>query len=387
MSFRDRILRVYRRGPDAPLVWQPRLEHWFHVNRREGTLPEKYRSSELSDIYDDLGASVRYFWLPEGIRVIHGPGVSVERREENGYWYTRWSTPMGELVRVERVTWDSCMTVKFPIENLRDMSVMEYVLRGDRYEFDPQAFHWALAEVGDRAAPTVILPRINLQRLFIDFVGYERTIFFLYDHPQETESLIQAIDEADDRLCAVVKDAPYDLVNFGDNVHSDLLPPTLFEQYVFPRYRELAVLFHGAGKFCYPHWDGKVKPLMRYAQSCGFDGIEAITFEPQGDVSIEESKEAMGDVILIDGLPAVLFLPGFSESELEKYTRRVIEAFQPNIILGISDELPPGGDIERCRLVSKIVAEYNSRSSKQQGSVHRLPMPAHTPHGGTMPLS
>lgn len=360
MTFRDQVLKVYRRESDAPIVWQPRLEHWFRVNQREETLPEKYRSSSLSDVYDDLDASVRYFWSPEGIRTIHGPRVSVERHEENGYWHTRWNTPQGELVKVEQVTWDSWMPVKFPLERLQDMRVMEYVLREQQYEFDSAAFERAVAEVGDRAVPTIILPRINLQRLFIDLVGYERTIFFLHDHPRQMEALIHALDEADDRLCDVVKDAPYDLVNFGDNVHSDMLPPTLFERYVFPRYRRLSALFHATGKFCYPHWDGNVKPLMRYAQSCGFDAIEAITFEPQGDVSIEESKEAMGDVILIDGLPAVLFLPEFSVSEFEAYTRKVIETFQPNIILGISDELPPGGDIERCRLVSKIVSEYNN---------------------------
>ena len=143
--------------------------------------------------------------------------------------------------------------------------------------------------------------------------GYEKfaAYGFSFDYPKEMEALIQAMDKAYDRFCAVAKEGPYDIVNFGDNVHSDMLPPTLFERYVLPRYRELSALFRESGKFCYPHWDGNVKPLLPYAQSCGFDGIEAITFEPQGDVSIEETKEAMGDVILIDGIPAVFFLPEY----------------------------------------------------------------------------
>jgi hypothetical protein len=36
------------------------------------------------------------------------------------------------------------------------------------------------------------------------------------------------------------------------------------------------------------------------------DGIEAITPEPQGDVTLEEMKEGLGDdLVLLDGIPAL----------------------------------------------------------------------------------
>lgn len=38
-----------------------------------------------------------------------------------------------------------------------------------------------------------------------------------------------------------------------------------------------------------------------------------------------------------------------------------ISVLSPNLILGISDELPPGGDIEKVRLVSQIVRGYEPR--------------------------
>ncbi len=38
------------------------------------------------------------------------------------------------------------------------------------------------------------------------------------------------------------------------------------------------------------------------------DGIEAITPQPQGDVTLEEIKEALSDdMFLLDGIPAILF--------------------------------------------------------------------------------
>ncbi len=359
MDFRGDILAVYERRRNPRVVWQPRLEHWYRINRREGRIPQRYKDAELRDIYDDLHASVRYFWSPEGFRTIHSPEITVTREQKEGCWHTCWKTPHGNMLKIERITHDSWMTTKFPIESLDDVCIMEYVLEDAEYEFDPDLFEHARSELGNRTAPTTIFPRVNLQRMFIDYLGYENSVYFLHDHPEKMEAFVRAIDRSDDRLAEVVKDSLYDIVNFGDNVHSDMLPPPLFERYVLPRYRELSAFFRDAGKYTYPHWDGNVTPLMPYAQSCGLDGIEAITFEPQGDISIKDAKEMMGDLILIDGIPAIFFLPDYPVSMLEECTREVIETFYPNIVLGISDEMPPDGDIERCRLVSTIVTEYN----------------------------
>ncbi len=37
--------------------------------------------------------------------------------------------------------------------------------------------------------------------------------------------------------------------------------------------------------------------------------------------------------------------------------KQVVELFYPRLVLGISDEIPPDGDIERVRLVSELVQE------------------------------
>ena len=78
-----------------------------------------------------------------------------------------------------------------------------------------------------------------------------------------------------------------------------------------------------------------------------------------GDIPLEEMAEYMGhDYVLIDGLPATHFIPPFTRQDVEEFTIKVIDMFAPNLILGISDELPPAGDIEAVRLVSEIVRDY-----------------------------
>ena len=80
---------------------------------------------------------------------------------------------------------------------------------------------------------------------------------------------------------------------------------------------------------------------------------------PQGDVTLEELKESIGDKILLDGIPAIMFLPQYSDEDLEELTLKVLKLFSPNLILGASDEVPPPADIEKVKLVSKIVDNFN----------------------------
>jgi len=127
-----------------------------------------------------------------------------------------------------------------------------------------------------------------------------------------------------------------------------------------PVYQRRCELLHSAGKFVHAHWDGDCKPLLPYAKETGMDGIEAITPIPQGDVTLEEAKDALGDMFLIDGIPAIYFDKTFSEETLIEFTKKCIEIFAPNLILGISDEISSDGDIERIRLVGQVVDDHNA---------------------------
>jgi hypothetical protein len=63
MTFRERQFAIFRREPVDRSLWQPRLEHWIHVNRRDGTIPERYRDLDHLAIYDDLNCSPRTYFM------------------------------------------------------------------------------------------------------------------------------------------------------------------------------------------------------------------------------------------------------------------------------------------------------------------------------------
>ena len=87
-----------------------------------------------------------------------------------------------------------------------------------------------------------------------------------------------------------------------------------------------------------------------------------ITPLPQGDVTLEQIKEGLGDTMfLLDGIPAVYFDDTFSVDVLVECTRHLIELFAPKLVLGISDEISSTGDLDRIKVVGQIVDEYNAR--------------------------
>lgn len=365
MTLRELNVRIFRREPVEAVLWQPRIEHWYSENRREGTLPERYRHMTLLEVFDDLGCSVRPYWaFNEALRFDESEDIQREVRVEGDRTVTTERTPAGDLVTVERRASLSHHTVKFPVVTPDDMRVVEWKLRNRRVWFDEERYAAACAEIGDRAAPAVFIPRISLMRIFLEYMGFENGTTALYLYPQETERLIRSIDESDEYVLDMLCECPIEIVNFGDNVHQAMCPPPLFERWVQPQYLRRNERLRDAGKQTYPHWDGDCGLLLPYARDCGFVGYEAITPVPQGDVTLEEVREALGDdLVLLDGIPCTDFLPATPVESLIENTHKCIDLFAPNLVLGISDEISPVGDIERVRLVGEIARERSKTTA------------------------
>ncbi len=359
------MLRTFEREKIDKILWQPRLEHWYNVNKIHGTLPERYRDMELLDLYDDLNASVRAYGMFNGtIKITNGEDVEITSEDRGTHVRTTWRTPVGSLnqvtQRVRTETEVSAYTVEHMVKTIDDLKVLEYILRARKVEFDWKAYDAANKILGHRAEPTIFLPRESLQGLIINYMGFETTIYSLHDHPIEVERFLEVMEETDDPVYDVVAQSPIRIINFGDNLHAETMPPPLFRKYILPYYQMRSAQLHRAGKFTHAHWDGYLKTLLPFARQTGLDGLEALTPLPQGDVTLEEIKDALGDeLILIDGIPATHFLQQTSYKELEEFTLKVLDMFSPNLILGISDEISPIGDIEKVRLVSQIVADYS----------------------------
>jgi hypothetical protein len=98
--------------------------------------------------------------------------------------------------------------------------------------------------------------------------------------------------------------------------------------------------------------------MLPFLGETRLDGVEALTPAPMGDMTLEQIKEGVGDeMVVLDLLPVIDFLPGRPVEDLLEFARRAIEMFAPKLILGISDEISQIGEIEKVEAVSELVDE------------------------------
>ncbi len=357
MNHRERILAVFRRKKPDRLPWMPRLDHWYNINKKMGTLPPEYRGLDLVDIYRDLDASWRHYVHP--LKITY-EDVRTAVRQKDDHVLTIYETPIGTLSTRTRISsrpdTPHSRYSEWLIKDVKGFKIFEYILENQRVEFDMEAFRRFEGELRGQGMLWYYFPRIPLQRLMINLMGIERTLISLYRYPSEMKGLIEAMEAADDAFFEVIGDSPFEVVNFGDNLDSRLISPSIFKRYYLPHYQRRSGELHRKGKFVHCHVDGYTKPFLPFFKETGWDGIEALTTKPVGDVTLDEMKDALGDeMILIDGISYYHFLPILSHEEFEGFTRKIIREFSNNLILGISDELPPDGDIERVRLITEII--------------------------------
>ena len=350
---------------NGKIIWQPRIGCWYDDKIFAGEeLPAPYTGMSPVEVYRALGVSARLYNYNKSFRRVEHPSIKpTEKKLSETDTEVTIETPVGKQVEIRRTSPNNphIIHVKWPVETEEELLVAAWRAENETWKWDQAAFDAVKAEWGDLGAPTIFMPRVSVQNLYIDIMGIERGIFALYDWGDTVAAYFRAIEESHDRMIDVINDSPIDIINFGDNVHAGTCSPALFRQYVLPVYRRRTEKLHAAGKFCHAHWDGDTKPLLPFAKETGLDGIEAITPKPQGDVTLEEAKAGLGDeIFLIDGLPAVYFDRTFPLKVLEDCTRRLIDLFAPKLVLGISDEISSTGEIERIRVVSEIVDKYNA---------------------------
>ncbi len=347
------------------IIWQPRILAWFTDRYFANIpLPGHYDGLTEPEIYRDLGCSNRLYFYNDSFRREDDPSIIRKDIQTYATHITHViDTPKGTLTEQVRITPNSWYRIeeKRWIETPDDMRLFTWVLDHSTWEWNQCAYDHTEQEWGRLGAPTMFMPRVNVQDLYINTMGVEPGVWAIYEWGDVVTDYFRALHENHMRMIDAINASPIMLINFGDNLHCSTLSPRLYEEYVLPAYIERCDKLHEAGKWVCSHWDGNTKALLPYARISGLDGIEAITPQPQGDVTLEEVKEALGDdVFLLDGIPAVYFDTTFGEDVLAECTEKVIRLFAPKLVLGISDEMSSQGDIERIRLVGKIVDDYNA---------------------------
>lgn len=362
MSFREMNLRVFQGQAIPQVLFQPRIEPWYDWHQKVGQLPERYRNTSLRALFDDLQVSMRYVHyytgMPDPVVLKYDQQVRIHEQTSGNRITRVIETPFGDLVEQLQLTVDKTWReVDFLVKAPEDLVKLRWLYEHSHYSFSQENYLAGSEFMGERGVPQFWVPKSPYQSLAQIWMKLPTLIYALADDPAEVEATMQAIDAAYDPLYEQITAAGLaQIINFGENIHDHLLSPRYWQHYLLPFWHKRVAQLRAAGIYTHMHLDGYFHTLLPTLHDLPFDGIEALTPTPQGDVELEEIKEHIGNKVLLDGIPAVYFLPSFSRDELMAATEKVVELFAPRLILGISDELPEGADqegIERVRLVSE----------------------------------
>ncbi len=380
MTKREMNIRVFAGASLPHVFFQPRIEPWYALHKDLGDLPERYRKVSLLELYDDLDISMRYIHyytgMPSPIQQTYTDQVKIKDEYDADERHIVIDTPYGELVQKSRLTSDNTWrTVEFAAKNGDDLKKLAWLCHNTVISFNTKNFEQGSAFLGDRGVPQFWVPKSPYQALCQQWMKLTDFIYALNDEPAAVESAMKAIDESYDRLYEEIvtyvnptdqgaagpenpsSASPLQIVNLGENIDAHLVNPRYVEQYLIPFYEKRSNQLRRAGIYTHIHIDGAFRSLLGYLENLPFDGLEALTPLPQGDASIEEMKEYMGDKVLLDGIPAVLFLSYYPREDLKECVDKLVSLFHPRLVLGISDELPQGGDEESVDRV-KWISDY-----------------------------
>ncbi len=376
LTNKQRILNTFARKKTDRINFSPRLYYWYLGNKLylkrnvekhlKSEIPERFLRKSQLEIYKSLGVSPRYtletLYLPlidfninpdANIQVINQAG------SKSGETITKYKTPLGNLTQKTAIGGGlSGHYTEFPVKSVEDMKIMRYILENTECFYLSENYEKAEEQLGDIGVVSTYIESSPYQRIVKTTIGFVRTVLLLKRNPNEVEKFMKFLEEWDDKMYELIAKSPIQIINFGENIDANLSPPPQFEKYLIPYYKKRVNQLHRAGKYCHIHIDGSFRDLLPYLADLPFDGLEALTPKPQGDVSLEELKNAIGDKILLDGIPSILFLPEYSVNYVREYTQNVLEMFSPNLILGISDELSPNGDIRKVEMIAEMIKTF-----------------------------
>ncbi|MFC1715944.1 hypothetical protein ACFL6S_19900 [Candidatus Poribacteria bacterium] len=360
MTRKELNLAIFEGTADR-VLWQPRLETWLGHHRANGTFPERYQGMSDFEIYDALGASVRYA-ASAGLDSYTEPDdVEHSSEQHEDHYISIVRTPSGEIRTVHRDIWEdgklkNRRIAGFPVKTPQDMRVATDLVERQQFRANQEAFKNAADAVGHRAEPTMFLSSSGFTELIKHQCGLPDTYYLLHDHPAAVEAYLEACDRRDDRMIDAALELPCRIFNLGDHATNEFTPPPILKRYLMPRWQRISDRLHKHDRFVHSHWDGNSVLMLPYLLETRMDGVESLTPEPMGDMTLEQMKEAVQDkMVVLDLIRAIDFLPNFPVGELVEFARRAIDMFAPKLILGISDEISQVGEIEKVEAVSELV--------------------------------
>ena len=386
MNERQRIINTLKGEPTDRPPWATRLDIWHTSRLWTGTLPEEMVGKDLNEIHRSIKVGRQCYAQLINTR-LRGVDMTVEfngeivRKETDPV--LRFPQPR-ELVTMEKPG-DTLITLKTPVGTSRmQFKVVEELIRGaaapymvehllkDDHDFkvvkwiinhseviaDYDSFQAKEEIAGDQGFTIGMMERVPFQRILLDFMGEEQTIYSMMDSPENFQYLMDILTEQGREMVTLALDSPALMLEFTDNLEGSITSPTLFQNYCMPFMQESADTIHAQGRYLGSHMDGNMESLLHLVPECGVDVVESFSPAPLTRLTFEDAWNAWrGKVLMWGGIPSPIFEPHVPEHEFAEWIKQMLDLLGDDrrIILGIGDQAVGPSLITRIQRASELL--------------------------------
>lgn len=375
MNNRERVETILEGENPDRIPFMPRLRLWFSYHKRKGSLPERYRGKELSQVYKDLGLgnparSGKVFDI--GLK----DPVEIKLRKNGRQITTLYKTPLGEIKTTEKSSQAEFApeVVEPLISSPADYEIARFVV--DHLEFIPtfddyKRYERQIDGSGLPLVPVGMWPphgtgvHCPIHAIFRYFLGYKKGyIHLLSKYPDQVKSLMASFEKKALIMERIVEESPAKFILHGANVDYQITPPPIFKQYFLPYLKKFVKKMHSSNKKVAFHVDGESKGLLESIYETGVDCAECFATFPLVDkTTIKSARDAWGNKVVIwGGIPSTVLEYSFSKENFEKFIYNVLKEAAPGdtFILGISDNMMPSSEFDRLTRINNIFKDLSN---------------------------
>ena len=365
MNNRERILTLLSgRQPDR-VPWFGDLDYWVTAMERRGDVAPGFSKGRA---YFDLNRELGLGFYLQGyfpFQTVYDDSVHYEKRWVGNSRTETLETPVGTMT----ARWEylpesfSEAPVEHFVKRPADLAVLRYVFEHTSYQPDYDELERRRPYIGDNGVLLVYLPRSPFMQMVTELVGIQTIVSLYMDAPDELDATLRTMEISHDQAAEIALGAPADCFMIPENLSSEVVGRRFFERYLRPYETRWVTRIRAAGKYSFIHMDGTLKGLLREVASVGFDVIEAATPAPVGDLTFEQMRQLAGPrQILWGGVPGIQFTDLVDDAEFDRQVCDVLGVMtrEPRYVLGVADQVPPGGLRRRVMRVADLVQEYGA---------------------------
>jgi hypothetical protein len=380
MNLRKDVLDLLDGKNPEYVPWFGDLAYWIDYLLDEDLMPEQYRQEEYGDKARAVTQGLASPFTGNGLHRLHedlGVGFYLQgyfpfesvydfettSQETGNQRITTYVTPYGTL----REIWEyirgthSWGPKEHLLKDCNDLKAFRYIYEHTEYKPDYELAQKRVERVGNNGIVVVYTPKSPFMELVALKAGIEAVTYMFMDAPEELEETLEVVRKKHDFAANIAIDSPGEIVFVPDNLSSEIVAGTFYNNYIKPVHRDWTGRIRLAGKKSFVHLDGLLKPLLSELSNVGFDVIEAVTPAPVGDVEPEDLRSYVKDQTIIwGGLPGGFFTDELSDEEFDAFVIRVLKVMKNDnrFVLGAADQVVPGSSFERIKRVRQLVEKF-----------------------------